>query len=98
MSTFLPCGFQISLFKFQAIAIGNKDKYIEKIEINNEFKITVDSDLTLLGVEIDENLRLDIHIDKICKKAAKQLNSLKRIARHMGEKEKNYKFFNNMSL
>ena len=74
--------------KFQAIAIGNKGKHIEKIEINNEFKITVDSNVTLLGVEIDENLKFDIHINKICKKAAKQLNSLNRIARHMRKKEK----------
>ena len=42
----------------------------------------------LLGVEIDENLKFDIHINKICKKAAKQLNSLNRIARHMREKER----------
>ena len=57
-------------------------------QINNEFKITVNSNETLLGVEIDENLRFDIHINKICKKAAKQLNSLNRIARHMREKER----------
>ena len=42
----------------------------------------------MLGVQIDENLKFDSHIDKICKKAAKQLNSLKRVARFMGDREK----------
>ena len=37
--------------------------------------------MILLGVQIDENLKFDAHIVKICKKAAKQLNSLKRLAR-----------------
>ena len=68
--------------------LGIRGKHIVKIEINNEFKITVDSNVTLLNVEIDENLKFDTHIDNICKTAAKQLNSLKRIEgsnRHTGK-------------
>ena len=42
--------------KFQAIAIGDKVNHKEEIEINNKFKITVDSNVTLLGVDIYENL------------------------------------------
>ena len=45
-------------------------KHQEEKEISNEFKITVDTNVTLLGVEIDENFKFDIHIDKICNKAA----------------------------
>ena len=42
----------------------------------------------MLGVQIDENLKFDSQIDKICKKAAKHSNSLKRVARFMGDREK----------
>ena len=56
--------------KFQAITIGNKDKHIDHFEIDTNFKIKVDSNVTLLGVQIDENLKFDAHINKICKKAA----------------------------
>ncbi len=59
--------------KCQAITIGNKDRNI---------------DVTLLGVEWDENLKFDSHLGKICKKAAKQLNSIKRNAKHIADKEK----------
>ncbi|MCP3922493.1 MAG: reverse transcriptase family protein [Desulfobacterales bacterium] len=74
--------------KFQAITIGSKDKNIDDFEIDTNFSIKVDNIVTLLGVELDKNLKFDSHIDKICKKAAKQLNSLKRIAKYMGDKEK----------
>ena len=71
-----------NLSKFQAITIGSKDKCI------NEFEIKIEKNVTLLGVQIDENLKFDSHIDKICKKAAKQINSLKRGTRFMGDREK----------
>ena len=74
--------------KFQAIAIGNKDKQFDHFKINNDLKIKIDNIVTLLGVEIDNNLKFDCHVDKICKKAARQLNSLKRLAKYMGEREK----------
>ncbi len=61
--------------KFQAIKVGNKAKSIDHFVINDDFKIKVESNVTLLGVEIDENLKFEIHIDKICKKAAKQPQS-----------------------
>ena len=75
--------------KFQAITIGSKDKCINEFEIDQEFAIQIKKNVTLLGVQIDENLKFDSHIDKICKKAAEQLNSLKRVARLMGDREKN---------
>ena len=61
--------------------------YIE-FEIDQKFAIKIEKNVTFLGVQIDENLRFDANIDKICKKAANQLNSLKRLARFMGDREK----------
>ena len=75
-------------FKFQAITIGSKDKCINEFEIDQKFAIKIEKNVTLLGVQIDENLKFDAHIDKICQKAANQLNSLKRLARLMGDREK----------
>ena len=69
--------------KFQAITIGNKDKNIDHFEINSEFKIKVDSNVTLLGVQIDKHLKFNSHMDNICKK---QPN--KRLAKYMGDREK----------
>ena len=74
--------------KFQAFTIGSKDKCINEFEIDQEFAIKIELNVTLLGVQIDENLKFDSHIDKIGKKTAKQLNSLKRLARYMGDREK----------
>ena len=74
--------------KFQATTIGSKDKCINEFEIDQEFAIKIEKNVTLLGVQIDENLKFNSHIDKICKKAVKQLNSLKRVARFMGDREK----------
>ena len=39
-------------------------------------------------ISIDENIKFDSHIDKICKKEAKQSNSSKCVARFMGDREK----------
>ena len=68
--------------KFQAIPVGNKDRRIEVLEIGSKLSLKIDSNLTLLCVQIDENLKFDAHIEKICNKTARQLNSLKRLDTH----------------
>ena len=64
------------------------DNHIKQFQINNDFKINVSNEVTLLGIQIDEQLRFDSHVDKICKKAAMQLNAIKRLAQFMGGKER----------
>ena len=65
--------------KFQSLIVGNNDNHITEFSINDEqlkfgFKINVSSEIvTLLGIQIDEQLKFDLHIDKVCKKAAIQL-------------------------
>ncbi len=60
--------------KFQAITIGNKDKDLEHFKIDANLNIKIDDKVTRLGVDIDQNLKCDTHVDKICKKADGQLN------------------------
>ena len=74
--------------KFQSLIVGNNDNYITEFSINDGFKINVSSKVPLLGIQIDEQLKFDLHIDKVCKKAAIQLNAIKRLARFMGSKER----------
>ena len=69
--------------KFQAIAIGNKT-HKQNIVFNlNGNSIKCDDEVKLLGVTIDFKLDFNTHISNICKKAARQLNVLKRIGTHL---------------
>ena len=74
--------------KFQSLIIGNNENHVKAFQISNDFEINVSNEVTLLGIQIDEQLKFDSHIDKICKKAALQLNAIKRLARFMGNKER----------
>ena len=67
--------------KFHAIIIRKDRKDTEGIEININGKLLkTESEVPLLGITLNNRLTLDIHIGNICKKAANQLNVLKRLA------------------
>ena len=67
--------------KFHAIIIRKDRKDTEGTEININGKVLkTKSEVLLLGITLDNRLTFDIHIGNICKKAAKQLNALKRLA------------------
>ena len=69
--------------KFQAIAIGNKT-HKENITFNLDGNnIKCDDEVKLLGVTLDFKLDFNTHISNICKKAARQLNVLKRIGTNL---------------
>ena len=75
-------------FKFQSLIFGNNENHVKAFQISNYFEINVSNEVTPLGIQIDEQLKFDSHIDKICKKGALQLNALKRLARFTGIKER----------
>ena len=54
--------------KFQSLIVSKNDNHIKEFQINNDFKINISNEVTLLGIQIDEQLKFDSHIDKICKK------------------------------
>ena len=69
--------------KFKAIIIEKSGRDTSGIELNiNDEKIHTQNEVTLLGVTIDNKLSFSTHISKICKRAASQLNSIKRLKRH----------------
>ena len=74
--------------KFQSLIVGNNENHVKAFQISNDFEINVSNEVTLLGIQIDEQLKFDSNIDKISKKAALQLNAIKRLARFIGNKER----------
>ena len=77
--------------KFQAIVFGLKPK--EEICFNvNNYKVKATKCVKQLGVYIDENLSFDEYISHLCIKAARQLNSLQRIAKYLSQNTKKIVF------
>ena len=74
--------------KFQAIKIGNKNKDFKSFPISDNFEIETTTEVSLLGIQIDNKLNFDKHVELICQKASRQLNALKRLTNYLEEKEK----------
>ncbi len=54
----------------------------------NGIEVISESNVKLLGVQLDNKLNFSAHIDKIVKSAGNQLNCLKRVTRILDEKSK----------
>ena len=66
--------------KFHAILLSKNCSLSDRIPINiKENLIESETQVDLLGLKIDNRLSFKSHISAICKKAAKQLNVLKRL-------------------
>lgn len=69
--------------KFKGIIIekNGRDTSGIPLNINNEI-IKSSKEVVLLGITIDNKLSFSNHITNICKKAANQLNAIKRLQKH----------------
>ena len=67
--------------KFQAIflAPSRSEKLSDSIHIRDAV-IQSESSVNILGIDIDEKLNFTAHINKICRKAGRQVNVLRRLA------------------
>ena len=65
--------------KFQVIYSHDSDSDMFTININGSL-IKGEPNVKLLGINIDTNLNFNYHISVICKRAAQQLNALKRLS------------------
>ena len=66
--------------KFQAILLSKNCSLTDRIPIKiKETLVENETQVDLLGLKIDNRLSFKSHISAICKKAAKQLNVLKRL-------------------
>jgi hypothetical protein len=74
---------QASPEQLQAISDGRKT-HDKNITFNlNGIDISCEDEVKLLGVAIDFKLNFNTHISNICKTAARQLNVLRRIGKHL---------------
>ena len=75
--------------KFQAIVLcpSRRDSCHINFGIGNEV-IKSEDHVRLLGVDIDNMLKFDVHITSLCKKAARQINVLRRISAYFDESSK----------
>ena len=74
---------------FQAIILDKKktNHTQETIKIDNK-AVKVRSSVKLLGAQIDTELNFSLHIANVCRSAANQLNTLIRLRKFLGFKEK----------
>ncbi len=74
--------------RFQTIAIG-KSKNMGHNEIHERLKIKFETNVFLLGAEVDDNLKFDALVDNFQQMQQKNLilNSLEHLAMFMGNKE-----------
>ena len=74
--------------KFQAMLLSkpsqNKDF---SLRIGSNF-LKTESCVKLLGINIDKHMNFNYHVEKLCIKAARQLNALSRVQRHLDSESK----------
>ena len=63
--------------KFQSIVLNKKRSDLANTNFNQVIKTV--SSVEFLGIQIDDKLNFNLHISKICKSAANQLNALIRL-------------------
>ena len=69
--------------KFQAIAVGKRTHDKQPVFNIGNINITCDDSVKLLGVDLDFSLKFDLHISNLCRKAAQQINIMKRLGKHL---------------
>ena len=69
--------------KFQGIAVGTKTQSCTPTFQIKGADIACTPEVKLLGVTIDSSLKFDSHISELCRKAARQINVLRRIGRYL---------------
>jgi len=75
--------------KFQIMFLSKQDiTKDETLLLQNEL-IKASSSINVLGVEIDNQLNFNNHINNLCSQTSKQINALKRIKQHLDKSCKN---------
>ena len=74
--------------KFQSMIISSKKDLSKSVLNINGVKLTMESSVKLLVIEIDNKLNFEKHISNIFQKSSNQLNAICRLETFMGHKEK----------
>ena len=76
-------GMSANPSKFEIMFLGLKRKNELRLNINGQL-ITPSEHVKLLGVTIDNALRFDTHVHRICKKANQKLHAFGRLRPYLG--------------
>ena len=68
--------------KFQFMVLGKKEDDSFVLNFGNN-KIETSTEVTLLGVKIDKQLKFKTHIEELCRKAAYKLHALRRVRKYL---------------
>ena len=80
--------------KFQSIQLNKSKSTHVKATMNiGDEKIESLSAVKFLGIEVEDKLNFNNHINTICRSAANQLNALIRLRRFLGVEEKEKRSF-----
>ena len=69
--------------KFQLMYLTRGNITEENDIMLGEAKIKASKTINILGVELDDKLKLNYQIDEVCSQAGKQINALKRIKQYL---------------
>ena len=78
--------------KFQFMVLSSDPLEQQRIELENDVALLSESRVILLGIIIDDRLQFNDHISAMCCRAARQLNALARISKHLDSKSKHIIF------
>ena len=70
--------------KFQSIILDRRGSPSFSLSVQDDIVVSTNS-LKILGVTLDDKLKFNLHVNDLCKKASRQINALKRIARYLNE-------------
>ena len=88
---FTENNMKVNIDKFQYIIFGKK--YENGFVTLNGNIIPSQTEVKLLGINIDSKLNFDYHIHEICRKTGRKLNVLRRLSRNLDEKKKLLLFY-----
>jgi hypothetical protein len=83
---------KVNTDKFQSMYLNKHNNDTLSFKVGNS-NITSESHVKLLGINIDNSLNFDYHVDYVCKKAGKQINAIKRLT-NLLDVESKLKIFN----
>ena len=73
--------------KFQVMFLGLKQHQEILLEIGNK-TVNVIRSVKLLGIVIDDELKFDKHVERLCQQVGKKVNAFYRVAPFMNEKKR----------
>ena len=80
---FIDNGMEPHPEKFQFMVMSNNVIDTHTLELDDTTRLRSQSDVVLLGIEIDDKLTFAKHVSAICTKASKQLNAFTRISKFL---------------